>query len=509
MSWKFLSAVLVLIILSLLAFLFAVSFLGLGVMGIQVIKKQKQNNKKKTTNGTPPGSGKLQEEEKKLQTTNPEEKKPNVNGNNNNNNNGNGTLVPVPSKPVVGTPYAVPKLTSVYHPTGTLPAKVGSSTKAANAAELIWTTNIFSTHQQHGPIDFIFIMANITRCRGVKFHRNPPPDYAKAEKEFRAALPEFQDLLQKLSNGHSSIGKVEIMAMDLACATDFNPNDWCHKEFYGWNKQVNDALDAKTPKSTIFAVYTPEVQSCWGGFAAVGCRSWRNPNSRCYMFLNTVNSKIFIHELGHNLGDGHSVGDPMCIMGPGSEYINAYTMYMNGWLDNAEFVELDQICREGGTQAPVRVNLRPDSKHGIVLYLAVAVFSAGTGKHTDIVPLPFCTIVQRTFSNGENLVLMHTVDPNLSLPPVYYGMVAPEVHKLGHLDRVGSKYTLDTSRAQNVPLAFTYSNTWNSDSWSATGASSLASLGFTATARAKLLNLEITLTEKSATGAVVTLSRVP
>jgi hypothetical protein len=485
MSWQLFSTVLVLVILSLLSFCFSVIFLGLGVVSIQAIKQR-------------------QDKEKTL--LNPKT---------------------ISSKPVAGGgnqpagPYVVPKITSVYHGTCVLPATVGdstkgTSTKVAAVVDMFWTSNIVTTHQQHGPIDFLFIVSDITRCRGVKFHRNPPPDYAKSEQEIKAAVPKFQDLLQKVSNGHSSVGKVDITAMELSCSTDFVPNDWCYKVFDGWNKQVHDALQAKTPRPTIFAVYTPEVQSCWGGYALIACKSKRNPDMRCHMFLNTLNSKIFVHELGHNLGDGHSIGDPMCIMGPGSEYINAFTMYTNGWLDNAELLELDQVCRDGGRDQIVKLELKPANRHGIVLYLAVALFVGDrfgsehlADKHSDVVPFPFATIAQRTFSNGDNHVLVHTIDTGMALPPVSYGLAAPQVFKLAHLDQVGSKYKLDTSRAQGVPLAFVYSKGWTT--WSPVIPSIFSTLGFNAgvtNARPKLLNLEITLTEKSATGAVVTLAAV-
>jgi hypothetical protein len=516
MSWKLFAVVLLFVILSLVTFFLAVTFLGIGAVGIKKIKEAKEKSKVK------------KREENKTNKDN------NNNGNPNkdNNNNGNGTnnngqqqvpptLVPIASKPVVGSPYTVPKITSVYHSTCVLPATVGdstkgASTKVADVSDMFWATNILTTHQQHGTIDFVFVIADITKCRGVQF-RATPPGYAKLEQDLKAAIPKFQDLLQKLTNGHLGMGKTEIVGMELACATDYVPKDWCFAQAGRWIEQVRGALDAKTPTRTMYVIYTPGVGSCWGGMASILCKHKKAPENRCHMYINNLIPMVFVHELCHNLGLEHCMGDNVCVMAStvnNTEYINAYYAYIAGWLDNAELVELDRVCGESSQQQPVvKLNLKPDSKHGIVLYLAVAVFVGDrfgsehlADKHSDVVPFPFATIAQRTFSNGQTQVLVHAIDPGLALPPTWFGLAAPYVHKLAHLDQVGTKYKLDTSRAQGVPLAFVYSKGWST--WSPVSPSIFSTLGFNAGNRAKLLNLEITLTEKSATGAVVTLSRV-
>jgi Gametolysin peptidase M11 len=463
----------------------------------------------------------------KSQDTNEKEqdvKKKNARTNNNNKNNGDQDIKLIQSpNPVSGQPYSLPAVKTVYFPNGkadlsakfTDPATKRTYKKAASPYDVFNNAStIYTTYRVHGPRDIWFVVSSLKTCKDITYSSpaKAPPRYT--EKNFEAQVPKMRQLLERVSNGHVTFGTVKISAMDLKCTKPVDDlSTWCGGEVNNWTKQASVALGI--PAKTHTAVYIGPINQCYAsGMANKKC------GSRCGIMIASDAAENLVHELLHNFGASHAnnaadkeYGDETCIMGHGNELLNAAHTYMNGWLDDAEFLELESVCSKANNNnnnnnKGIEVTLRNDTKHGLVLYLAAVVKSTFRYQpFYDLMLLPFCVLSYRIYNNNKKKrVLVHQFNAAKTFPPVSWDLYSPTTNLMANLDAVGSSYVLDTAKAQAVPLA--YFTSWNAKLQEIVvpeSESVMKLLGFTEFSRRAMSKLTITVVSKDSEKAVVRL----
>jgi Gametolysin peptidase M11 len=382
-------------------------------------------------------------------------------------------------------------------------------TKGASSYDVLRLTSLYSTHKVDGPRDMWFVLVSLKKCPGVTYlNASKAPGVAYTKRDFESLVPKMRQLLERVSNGHVTFGTVNISTLELTCQKSFTDTDaWCGSEQHNWASQAIKTLGI--PNNAHLILYVGPVKQCGlSGLGFVHCRPRKDSKSVCALLMSADSEITFVHELIHNFGSKHAnnsddkeYADETCIMGHGNEILNAAHTYLNGWLDDAEIIELESVCgRE--SQGQVDVILRSDTKHGIILYLSVVVFY---GDKYDLMLLPFCILSYRVYNNKKKKrVLVHMFNAGGSFPPVGRDMRAPATNLMANLDAVGSSYVLDTTKAQAVPLAFRYTyNATLQEEVSPLTESLLRLLGFTEFSRRAMSKLTITVVSKDSEKAVV------
>jgi Gametolysin peptidase M11 len=432
-----------------------------------------------------------------------------------------------------GQAYTAPLVPSVHLPSGALPPKVlhkaVTYTRAADAEAMFGRGNIYTTRRRHGVIRAAGAFARFDACAQAGTPVAYNPKVPSTERAFTDTVDKARALLPGVSNGHASLGAATVATVQLPCrwpsllaASAASAGDKCTNAEL---EQIAAELRARLslPDATTLVAYLGGLAACkFSGQGTRYCRPNRFPVGACNVWINGPGENGLVHELVHNLGGNHSnsaandeYGDPTCLMGYGRNVLGAAHAYGNGWLDDAEFVELDAITGAAGGRAG-EVALRNDPRHGVVVYVAVAVFN-GT-RYAGLLPLPCLVLSYRTyFDKNVNKTLSHVLVHDLNRdqlpPPDAEALESPKTRLLARLDAPGQAhvYAASGGAAARVPLAYEQSveiARLVASGFRPVPAALARALGLPGVARPPLRDLSVTLLRRDATAATVRLAPV-